>query len=60
MTQSRLSVVDVWPVFVVLGAGLALSWFVLLIEHVYKLSMDVYTLAAHVKPKWRNYDIRIP
>ena len=34
VTQSALSVVDVWPVFVVLGGGLALGWLVLLIEHV--------------------------
>ena len=43
VTQSALSVVDIWPIYVVLGAGLALSWFVLLFEHICKLYMDVCT-----------------
>ena len=44
VTQSSLSVVDVLPVFVVLGAGLALSWLVLLIEHM------VHNLRASLHP----------
>ena len=44
VAQSTLSVVDVWPRFVVLDAGLALSSIALLIEHIWQMFMDVYTM----------------
>ena len=52
VTQSTLSVVDVWPVFVVLGAGLALSVIALLIEHIWPMLIDVYTLFLSLKKNW--------
>ena len=54
VAQSTLSVEDVWPVFVVLGAGLALSIIVLLIEHIWSMIMDVCTLLFSVKKNWHS------
>ena len=33
VAQSVLRIADVWPIFGVLGAGLALSWVMLSMEH---------------------------